>query len=82
MIQYDTNRGFCISSTEYLPGKTKRFRRQRGLECQIFSFSGSYKDNNFVLENSVSYDGDDVVQTNAWMRYFFALLLYSVYFLA
>ena len=23
MIQYDTNRGLCISSTEHLPGKTK-----------------------------------------------------------
>ena len=82
MIQYDTNRGFCISSTEHSPGKTKRSCRQRGLERQIFSFSESYKDNNFVLENGVSYDRDDVVQTNTWMRYFLTLLLYSVYFLA
>ena len=31
--------------------KIKRILRQRGLERRVFSFSGSYKDGNFVLSN-------------------------------
>lgn len=55
-IRLGTRSGYSLDfaqvPTKNVRGKIKRFCRQRGLKCEIFSFSRSSKDHIFVLRNS------------------------------